>query len=276
MFPFFGLSLPMVGMAAQKPEAEKPDADIATEDMADDVVIRVKELRKAFSGKSILDGLTVDLPRGQNLGVMGKSGTGKSVLIKCIVRLIEPDSGLIEVFGKDMDQLNIRQVDEMRLRMGFLFQSGALYDSMSVRENMEFPLRRHKRELSRGELNDAVEEVLESVALSHAIDKMPSELSGGMRKRAGLARTLILKPEIMLYDEPTTGLDTATSHEISELINSVRDQYKVSSIIITHDLPCAKTCADKIMILKDGKNGAYGTYDELDQSDDPFVRSLFH
>lgn len=266
----------MVGMAAEKSAPIKPAADTSVQDASDDIVIRVQDLCKAFSGKSILDGLTVDLPKGQNLGVMGKSGTGKSVLIKCIVRLIEPDSGLIEVFGKNMDELSAREIDEMRLRMGFLFQSGALYDSMSVRENMEFPLRRHKRDLSRGEIDDAVEEVLEAVALSHAIDKMPSELSGGMRKRAGLARTLILKPEIMLYDEPTTGLDTATSHEISDLINSVRDQYKVSSIIITHDLPCAKTCADRIMILKDGKNGAEGTYDELDQSDDPFVRSLFH
>lgn len=263
-------------MAAEAAPRSQTGASAPQGEASDDIVIRVRELSKAFSGKSILDGLTVDLPRGQNLGVMGKSGTGKSVLIKCIVRLIEPDSGLIEVFGKNMDELNDREVDEMRLRMGFLFQSGALYDSMSVRENMEFPLRRHKRDLSRGEINDAVEEVLASVALSHAIDKMPSELSGGMRKRAGLARTLILKPEIMLYDEPTTGLDTATSHEISDLINSVRDEYQVSSIIITHDLPCAKTCADQIMILKDGKNGAQGTYDELDQSDDPFVRSLFH
>lgn len=266
----------MVGLAAEAAKAEQPVAGDLSPQEAEDVVIRVRDLCKAFSGKKILDGLTVDLPRGQNLGVMGKSGTGKSVLIKCIVRLIEPDSGLIEVFGKDMDSLNTRQIDEMRLRMGFLFQSGALYDSMSLRENLEFPLRRHKRDMGRGELNDAVEEVLASVALSHAIDKMPSELSGGMRKRAGLARTLILKPEIMLYDEPTTGLDTATSHEISDLINSVRDEYKVSSIIITHDLPCAKTCADRIMILRDGKNGAEGTYQELDQSDDPFVRSLFH
>ena len=260
----------------KKGVAETPSANAKGDKDTNEVVISVKGLKKAFGGKPILNGLTVDLKRGENLAVMGKSGTGKSVLIKCIVRLIEPDSGEITVFGKNMDGMNDREVDELRLQMGFLFQSGALYDSMSVRENMEFPLRRHNPDMSDEEITKAVEGVLKSVGLSHAIDKMPGELSGGMKKRAGLARTLILKPAIMLYDEPTTGLDTATSHEISDLINSVRDEYNVSSIIITHDLPCAKTCADSIMILKEGKNGVQGTYEELEESDDEFVRSLFH
>lgn len=241
-----------------------------------EIVVRVEDLHKAFSGKKILDGLTVNLYKGENLVVMGKSGTGKSVLIKCIVRLIEPDSGLIEVFGKNMEEVKGRELDEMRLKMGFLFQSAALYDSMSVRENMEFPLVRQNSKMPRKEIDKTVEEVLESVGLAHAIDKMPSELSGGMRKRAGLARTLILKPDIMLYDEPTTGLDTTTSHEISDLINSVRDQYGVSGIIITHDLPCAQTTGDTIMILKEGKNYVEGTYDEMFKSKDDFVHGLFH
>jgi phospholipid/cholesterol/gamma-HCH transport system ATP-binding protein len=239
-------------------------------------VIVVEDLTKAFGGKKILDGLSVQVDAKENLVVMGKSGTGKSVLIKCIVQLIQPDSGKIEVLGHDMAKVSGRELDEMRLRIGFLFQSGALYDSMTVRENMAFPLVRQKRSLGKAEVNKAVEDVLESVGLSHAIDKWPAELSGGMRKRAGLARTLILRPEIVLYDEPTTGLDTATSKEISELINSVRDEYNVASIIITHDLPCAKTCGDSIMILKEGKNYAQGTYEAHDTSDDPFIQSLFH
>ena len=269
---FFGLTFPFMATAAQTQAMAPP----AAEPPVGGVVIRVQNLQKAFGDKQILSGLTVDLHHGENLVVMGKSGTGKSVLIKCIVRLIEPDAGHIEVFGQNMDGLPADQIDALRLRMGFLFQSGALYDSMSLRENLEFPLRRHHKRLGRAEINQQVEQVLNSVGLMHAIDKMPAELSGGMRKRAGLARTLILKPEVMLYDEPTTGLDTATSHEISDLINAVRDEYHVSSIIITHDLPCARTCADRIMILKEGQVGALGTYDELDASDDPFVRSLFH
>ena len=175
-----------------------------------------------------------------------------------------------------MDKLGRREMEDMRLRIGFLFQSGALYDSMNLRENLEFPLDRQDNKLSDKERADRINEVLTSVGLDHAAEKMPSELSGGMRKRAGLARTLILRPEIMLYDEPTTGLDTATSHEISDLINKVRDEYKVASIIITHDLPCAQTCGDNIMVLREGKNGAEGTYDDMDKSDDPFIQSLFH
>ena len=257
-----------------KEHQDQPNA--AGQNGEPEVVVRVEDLHKAFSGKKILDGLSVNLYRGQNLVVMGKSGTGKSVLIKCIVRLIEPDSGLIEVFGRNMAEVKSRELDQMRLKMGFLFQSAALYDSMTVRENMEFPLVRQNPRMPQKEIDGAVEEVLDSVGLLHAIDKMPEELSGGMRKRAGLARTLILKPEIMLYDEPTTGLDTTTSHEISDLINSVRDKYGVSSIIITHDLACAQTTGDSIMILKEGKNYVQGTFEELYASKDDFVHGLFH
>jgi phospholipid/cholesterol/gamma-HCH transport system ATP-binding protein len=259
------------------PVAEKADRGaLGGPDGEREIVVKVEELSKAFSGKKILDGLTVNLYKGENLVVMGKSGTGKSVLIKCIVRLIEKDSGLIEVFGRNMDGMNNRELDEVRLKMGFLFQSAALYDSMSVRENMEFPLVRQNPGMDKAEKNKIVEETLDSVGLLHAIDKMPAELSGGMRKRAGLARTLILKPDIMLYDEPTTGLDTTTSHEISDLINKVRDELGVSSIIITHDLPCAETTGDSIMILKEGKNYVEGTYKEMFDSQDDFVHGLFH
>ncbi len=262
-------------VAVANPGEEQKDS-LPLDDQGREIVVRVEDLHKAFSGKKILDGLTVNLYKGENLVVMGKSGTGKSVLIKCIVRLIEPDSGLIEVFGKNMDDIRGRELDEMRLRMGFLFQSAALYDSMSVRENMEFPLVRQNPKMEKKDKDKQVEEMLDAVGLLHAIDKMPSELSGGMRKRAGLARTLILKPDIMLYDEPTTGLDTTTSHEISDLINKVRDEFGVSSIIITHDLPCAETTGDSVMVLKEGKNYMESSYKEMFESKDDFVHGLFH
>ena len=242
----------------------------------DTPVIDIKGLYKSFGKDNhVLKGVNISVKKGENLVVLGKSGSGKSITIKCLVGLVKADKGEIKVFGSDVTKLGEYELNELRLRMGFLFQNGALYDSMSVRQNLEFPLRRHSKELSSKEVDDAVKETLESVGLAEAIDKMPSELSGGMRKRIGLARTLILKPEVLLYDEPTTGLDTITSREISDLILSIQKKYKTTSIIITHDMACAKLTADRLVVLKNGVINAEGTYEALEKSDDQWVRSFF-
>jgi phospholipid/cholesterol/gamma-HCH transport system ATP-binding protein len=239
------------------------------------LVINIRGLHKSFGKNDILKGVNINVKKGENLVVLGKSGSGKSVTIKCLVGLVTPDRGEVKVFGTDIQNLDYAQLNEIRIKIGFLFQNAALYDSMSVRENLAFPLKRHSKNLSEKEVEDATLEALESVGLVDAIDKMPSELSGGMRKRIGLARTLILKPEIFLYDEPTTGLDTITSREISELILSIQKKNKTTSIIITHDMACAKLTGDRLVILKDGVIDAEGTYDELEKSEDEWVRSFF-
>lgn len=238
-------------------------------------VIEINNLHKAFGDNEILKGVTFYVKKGESLVVLGKSGSGKSVTIKCIVGLIEADQGEVKVFDTNVIGISDKELNDLRARMGFLFQTAALYDSMSVRENLAFTLTHHSKELSEEEVENVVREALDSVGLEEAIDKMPSELSGGMRKRIGLARTLIIKPEIMMYDEPTTGLDTITSREISELILNLQQKYKTTSIIITHDMPCAKITADRIVILKDGVIEAEGTYEELEKSDDEWVRSFF-
>jgi phospholipid/cholesterol/gamma-HCH transport system ATP-binding protein len=239
-------------------------------------MIEIRDLHKTFGkDNKILQGVNLTVNKGEDLVILGRSGSGKSVTIKCIVGLIEPDQGEIKVFDENVLNLTKKELNEIRVRIGFLFQSGALYDSMSVRENLAFTLRKHKRELTAEEVESAVIEALDSVGLAEAIDKMPSELSGGMQKRIGLARTLILKPEIILYDEPTTGLDTITSREISELILDIKHKQKTTSIIITHDMACAKLTADRIMVLKDGKIHAEGTYEELEKDEDEWVRSFF-
>lgn len=240
-----------------------------------DPVIEIKELYKSFGSNEVLKGVTFAVNKGENLVVLGKSGSGKSITIKCIVGLVVADEGEINVFGTDITKIDNTELNEIRVRIGFLFQNAALYDSMSVRENLGFTLKRHAKDLSAEELENQIKDVLESVGLSEAIDKMPSELSGGMRKRIGLARTLILKPEIILYDEPTTGLDTITSREISELLLEIQKKHKTSSIIITHDMACAKHTADRLVILKDGVIHTEGTYEELEKSDDEWVRSFF-
>lgn len=239
-------------------------------------MIEIKDLHKTFGkNNTILKGVNLTVNKGEDLVILGRSGSGKSVTIKCIVGLIEPDKGEIKVFGENVLNLKKSELNEIRVRIGFLFQSGALYDSMSVRENLAFTLKKHKRDLTPEEVESEVLEALDNVGLSDAIDKMPSELSGGMQKRIGLARTLILKPEIILYDEPTTGLDTITSREISELILDIKHKRKTTSIIITHDMACAKLTADRIMVLKDGVIHAEGTYEELEKSEDEWVRSFF-
>jgi phospholipid/cholesterol/gamma-HCH transport system ATP-binding protein len=239
-----------------------------------EIVIDIEHLKKSFGKTEILKDINLQVERGETVVTLGKSGTGKSVLLKCIVGLIYPDSGRVNVLGKDIPELKYEELQYIRKKIGFVFQSGALYDSMSVRENLEFPLDRNS-DLDKDGITKRVEEVLNDVGLSDAIDKMPSELSGGMRKRLGVARTIALRPEIMLWDEPTTGLDPATAREISNLIVDMQKKYKVSSIVVTHDMICAKIVADRIVVLKDGTYANSGTYDELVNSDDEFVRSFF-
>jgi phospholipid/cholesterol/gamma-HCH transport system ATP-binding protein len=237
-------------------------------------VIEIRHLKKSFGNNHVLKNVNLSLSKGENVVVLGKSGSGKSVLIKCIIGLLEPDEGELLVLGKNISQLKDKEMNELRKKVGFLFQSAALYDSMTVRENLEFPLR-STRFSKKEELDDLVLEALENVGLENAIEKMPSELSGGMRKRVGLARTLMLKPEIMLYDEPTTGLDPITSREISELIMEVQKKNGTASIIITHDIACAKITANRLIVLQNGVFAAEGTYEELERSEDEWVRSFF-
>jgi phospholipid/cholesterol/gamma-HCH transport system ATP-binding protein len=241
----------------------------------DTTVVDIQQLKKSFGDNQVLKEMTLTLKKGENLVVLGKSGTGKSVLIKCLVGLIDIDEGRVDVLGNNISELKQQELNELRKKIGFLFQSGALYDSMTVRENLEFPVRRQLNSRSKEDIQSMVLEALEDVGLAEAIDKMPAELSGGMRKRISLARTLILKPEIMLYDEPTTGLDTITSKEISHLILEIQKKFKTSSIIITHDMECARIVADRVIILNDGKVIGEGTYDELKNSSDKEINAFF-
>lgn len=243
--------------------------------MKDTPVIVFKNVHKSFGQNKVLKGLNLTVNNGEDLVILGRSGTGKSVTIKCLVGLIQPDKGDVSVFGTKINNLSYEEMNEVRIRIGFMFQNGALYDSMSVRQNLVFTLKHHTKGLSQEEIDKEVIEVLQSVGLEESIDKMPSELSGGMRKRIALARTLIIKPEIILYDEPTSGLDTITSREISELMVSVQEKRKTSSIVITHDMACAKMTGNRIVILKDGVMHAEGTYEELEKSSDEWVRSFF-
>lgn len=241
----------------------------------DNAVIRIKGLEKSFGDYDVLRGIDLELYQGENLVVLGRSGTGKSVLIKIISGLLTLDSGQVEVLGQDISKITERQLRELRVRLGFSFQNSALYDSMTVRKNLEFPLVRNKRNLTRGEVDTAVETVLDAVGLSQTINQMPSELSGGQRKRIGIARTLILNPEIMLYDEPTAGLDPITCIEINELINEVQERYNTSSIIITHDLTCAKQTGDRIAMLLEGQFQRQGTFEEVFDTKDERVKPFF-
>jgi phospholipid/cholesterol/gamma-HCH transport system ATP-binding protein len=238
-------------------------------------VIEITNLRKGFFDQEVLNDLSLKLFDGENLVVLGKSGSGKSVLIKCIVGLLVPDDGTITVFGENIKDLDSEGLRELRKKIGFLFQSGALYDSMTVKQNLEFPLIRIKKNLNQNERNDKIKEVLEHVGLFDALDKMPSQLSGGMRKRISLARTIVVDPMIMLYDEPTTGLDPVTSDEISSLINEVQKTYKTSSLIITHDIECARATANRIIMLHEGKVYKEGTLEEFEKSTDSLIKSFF-
>lgn len=238
-------------------------------------IIRVMNLHKSFQDMKVLKGISFVLNKGETLVILGRSGTGKSVTIKCLVRLILPDAGSINVLDRDVLALEEDELNKLRIKVGYLFQEGALYDSMSLIENVMFPLRRNHPELKESEMEERAMETLTSVGLDEARDKMPSELSGGMRKRGGLARTLILNPEIILYDEPTTGLDPYTARDIDELIIKIQESYHTTSIVVTHDMKCARLVSDRIIVLHSGQVLARGTYQELVKHEDETVRNYF-
>ncbi|MFA5246126.1 MAG: ATP-binding cassette domain-containing protein [Pedobacter sp.] len=250
-----------------------PDKKVAGNDL--DKVLIINNLSKSFGDRDILIDFDLELVRGENVVVLGKSGSGKSVLIRCIIGLLKPEKGSIRVFGRNVPELNHRELDQIRAKVGFLFQGNALYDSMTVRENLEFPLRRHWLEISQKKVNKMVEDALEDVGLKDTIDMMPIELSGGMRKRVALARTLILKPEIILYDEPTTGLDTITSKEIIELMIGIQKKYNTTSLIISHDMNCVRMASNRVVMLIDGGCYANDTYQNLIKSKDPKIKMFF-
>ncbi|WAC13635.1 ABC transporter ATP-binding protein [Dyadobacter pollutisoli] len=241
----------------------------------DKAVIEIKDLYKSFGDLHVLCGVDLQLNKGENVVVLGRSGTGKSVLIKIIAGLLKQDRGSCIVLGEEVSTLNEKELRNLRLKIGFSFQNSALYDSMTVRENLEFPLVRNVANLTRADINEQVESVLDAVGLLQTINQVPSELSGGQRKRIGIARTLILKPEIMLYDEPTAGLDPITCLEINELINEVKEKYHTSSIIITHDLTCARATGDRIAMLLDGKFLKQGTFEEVFDTDEERIKSFY-
>lgn len=238
-------------------------------------IINISHLQKSFGDNQVLKDFNLTIQKGENIVILGKSGCGKSVLIKCIVGLINYEGGSLKVLGNEIKKLKIKELDGLRTRIGFVFQSSALYDSMSVKENLEFSLRRHGKNKTKTEINSLVEEMLENVGLANAINLMPSELSGGMRKRIGLARSVIMKPEIILYDEPTTGLDPITAKEISNMMLDMQKKYNISSIIISHDMQCAKLTANRLTVMIDGINYADGTFDELKSNKDPRVAAFF-
>lgn len=238
-------------------------------------VIRISNLYKSFESTPVLKGFNLNLYSGENLVLMGKSGSGKSVMIKCLVKIMQPDSGTIEILGVDISKLNRQEMDELRTEIGFLFQGSALYDSMTVRENLEFPLRRHSGRFEGKNTEDLVMEALENVGLSHTVDLMPSELSGGMQRRIALARALILRPKIIIYDEPTTGLDPITSKEIIYLMKSIQGRYNTSALIITHDIDCARVISDRMILLINGVNYAEGSFPRLSTSSDSEIQAFF-
>ncbi|BAU55497.1 ABC transporter ATP-binding protein [Mucilaginibacter gotjawali] len=238
-------------------------------------VIKIRGLEKSFEDYAVLRGIDLDLYQGENLVVLGRSGSGKSVLIKLVSGLLKPDKGSIEVLGQDVRSITEKELQVLRIRIGFSFQNSALYDSMTVRKNLEFPLVRNRKHLTRKEIDSAVETVLDAVGLSQTLNQMPAELSGGQRKRIGIARTLILNPEIMLYDEPTAGLDPITCIEINDLINEVQQRFKTSSIIITHDLTCAKSTGDRIAMLIDGQFQRVGSFEEVFDTTDERIKPFY-
>ncbi len=242
----------------------------------EETVISITGLYKSFGELDVLKGVDFTLFKGENVAVLGKSGSGKSVLIKIIVGLLKPDAGEVLILGKNVDKLKGKELDQLRLRVGFSFQSSALYDSMDVYQNLAFPLTMNKKNLTKAEVDQAVEEALDAVGLASKINEMPSDLSGGQRKRVGIARTLILKPEIILYDEPTSGLDPITSGEINQLINEVQERYNTSAVIITHDLTCAKITGNRVAILLDGNFSKVGSFESIFKSDDERIRSFYN
>jgi phospholipid/cholesterol/gamma-HCH transport system ATP-binding protein len=243
---------------------------------SDDPVIQIRQLYKSFGDNHVLQGVDLEVGQKENVAVLGRSGTGKSVLIKIIAGLLKPDKGDVVVLGRKVANVNEKELRELRLLLGFSFQSSALYDSMTIGENLEFPLVRNRRQLKRKEIDREVNDVLEAVGLTQTKKQMPAELSGGQRKRIGIARTLILRPRIMLYDEPTAGLDPITSMEINSLINEVKEKYQTSAIVITHDLTCAKTTGDRVAMLLDGKFVKQGSFEEVFETKDERIQSFYN
>ncbi len=252
------------------------DSNAGKEDaLVGEPVLNIEHLYKSFGANKVLADFNLEIAKGENVVVLGKSGSGKSVLIKCIIGLLTPDSGSIRMFGTNIPDIKNDVLDKIRAKVGFLFQSNALYDSMTVRENLEFPLRRHWISVTQNEVNDMVQQALEEVGLAHTIDRMPAELSGGMRKRIALARTLILKPEIILYDEPTTGLDPITAKEIINLMVEIRERYTTTSLIISHDMNCVRLASSRVVMLIEGNCYANGSFDQLAKNMDPKVKQFF-
>jgi phospholipid/cholesterol/gamma-HCH transport system ATP-binding protein len=243
---------------------------------SNNAVISLRNVQKSFGKQAVLKGVDLDVFKGENVVVLGRSGSGKSVLLKIIAGLLKPDAGSVHVLGEEIDLLKREELQALRSKLGFSFQSSALYDGMNIRANLEFPLVRNKRHLARRDIDEAVSKVLDDVGLSQTIHQMPSELSGGQKKRIGIARTLILHPEIMLYDEPTAGLDPVTSVEINDLINEVQQLYNTSAVIITHDLTCARSTGDRVVMLSEGRFLRQGSFDEVFESDDPKIRNFYN
>lgn len=235
----------------------------------------VEHLYKSFGNNHVLIDFNMQLYKGETVVVLGKSGSGKSVLIKCIMGLLQPDSGSIEMLGTAITGISDEELDKLRAKVGFLFQSNALYDSMTVRENLEFPLRRHWIKVNQQQVDEMVINALDDVGLKHTVDMMPAELSGGMRKRIALARTLIMQPEIILYDEPTTGLDPITGREIINLMKEIQEKYNTSSLVISHDMNCVRIAGNRVVILVDGCCYATGTYEELRENNDSRIKPFF-
>lgn len=248
---------------------------IKDEPAVSEPILTIQNLYKSFGNNHVLRNFNLELQKGESLVVLGKSGSGKSVMIRCIVGLLQPDKGTIRMFGKNIPDLSDEELDRIRAKVGFLFQGNALYDSMTVRGNLEFPMRRTWIKFSQEEVNKRVLETLEDVGLAHTIDMMPAELSGGMRKRIALARTLILRPAIILYDEPTTGLDPITAKEIIELMNDIHKKYNTSSVIISHDMKCVENASDRVVVLIEGRCYAMGTFKQLSENTDPKVKEFF-
>lgn len=238
-------------------------------------VLKIQNLKKSFGDNHVLNGFSMELFQSENLVIMGKSGSGKSVMIKCLVGLMQPDNGNIEIMGKDISLLSQNDLNDLRTEIGFLFQGSALYDSMTVRENLEFPLRKHKHKFKNNDKEAMVKDSLESVGLIEAIDLLPEELSGGMKRRVALARAIIMRPKIIIYDEPTTGLDPITAKEIINLMREIQEKYGTSSLIITHDVDCARVISNRMILLIDGINYAEGTFEELSTSTDKKIQEFF-
>ncbi|HWV65041.1 ABC transporter ATP-binding protein [Chitinophaga sp.] len=240
-----------------------------------ETVISIRNLYKSFGEKHVLRGIDLDLHKGENVVVLGRSGTGKSVLIKIIIGLLMPDAGTVNVLGEEVEQLKDAALRALRLKVGFSFQSSALYDSMTVGENLAFPLKRNNREMTKEQIRKTIDIVLDAIGLPETINQMPSELSGGQKKRIGIGRTLILRPEIMLYDEPTAGLDPITSMELNKLIVAVQERFNTSSIIITHDLTCAKEVGDRVAVMDEGKFIRQGSFEEVFNEKDGLIKSFY-